>query len=49
MELKKPIFMYEEESQVDKLTRKSKETPIFPIGKICFNKKIYFVNYKFPL
>lgn len=29
----KPIFTYEQESQAEKLARKSKETPIFPIGK----------------
>lgn len=34
---KPPIFMYEEESQSEKLARKSKEMPVFPIG-ICFTK-----------
>lgn len=31
--MERPIFMYEEESQADKLARKSKESPVFPIGK----------------
>lgn len=46
MELQKPIFMYEEESQAEKLARKSKETPIFPIGKNCFTKLLVFKIYK---
>lgn len=29
----KPDFRYEQESQSDRLARKSKEMPIFPLGK----------------
>lgn len=31
--MEKPNFIYEQESQSNKLARKSKEMPVFPIGK----------------
>lgn len=31
--MEKPDFRYEQETQVDRLARKSKEMPIFPLGK----------------
>lgn len=44
----KPSFSYEQETQAEKLARKSKEMPIFPIGKyvIHFNNFDYtYVNF----
>lgn len=38
--LEKPDFRYEQESQVDRLARKSKEMPIFPLGKTYENISI---------
>lgn len=29
------LYPYEEESQGDKLARKAKETPVFPLGKLA--------------
>ncbi|GJQ77159.1 hypothetical protein Trydic_g14836 [Trypoxylus dichotomus] len=43
----KPIFSYEEESQKDKLVRKSKETPIFPIAIGGLVAAVAFGAYKF--
>lgn len=43
---KPPIFTYEEESQAEKLARKSKETPIFPIG-IQNNISLSILNFAY--
>lgn len=45
--MKKPIFMYEEESQSEKLARKSKETPIFPIAIAGLVTAVGYGVYKF--
>ncbi|GJQ77160.1 hypothetical protein Trydic_g14837 [Trypoxylus dichotomus] len=47
MEMKKPIFMYEEESQAEKLARKSKETPIFPIAIAGLVAAVGYGAYRF--
>lgn len=35
------LLPYEEESQSDRLARKSKEAPIFPVGKFTIIAKLY--------
>lgn len=43
----KPLFTYEEESQKDRLVRKSKEAPIFPIAIGGLVAAVAFGAYKF--
>ncbi|XP_022917438.1 HIG1 domain family member 1C-like isoform X2 [Onthophagus taurus] len=43
----RPIFMYEEESQSEKLARKSKETPVFPIAIAACVAAVGVGVYKF--
>lgn len=39
--MERPDFFYKEESQADKLARKSKEMPVFPLGKYTLNVFIF--------
>ncbi|KAI4470045.1 hypoxia-inducbile hig1 -related [Holotrichia oblita] len=43
----KPTFTYEQESQAEKLARKSKEMPIFPIAISGLVAAVAFGAYKF--